>query len=292
MLARLREPQLYCGIGYGNAVGFSLRAAPPSGGATGGNVRRGGRRSFVEPVMAVFQQMNGPIAQFVALTCHANAFLRGLRIPEFFASNSTCKFCDWVRFFNVSRTLFGKARQIEVATTPNGWFRTPQGRRRSGGPTLLHLSERPGDFRSDVRRVCWRRRNVVREGYRSKGPDDSLAVKMGGMEPGRTGTSDLAGFLRSFFGTPIPIGPLHRSGRGHLPPASRTPEHLHFFREARLRRLYDCLCPGPSDFGFPGVSPPRSSQGLGTWRLRAAAREMHARRLPDGVGFRWYGVVE
>ena len=25
--------------------------------------------------------MNGPIAQFVALTCHANAFLRGQRIP-------------------------------------------------------------------------------------------------------------------------------------------------------------------------------------------------------------------
>jgi hypothetical protein len=72
--------------------------------------------------MAMLQQMNAPVAQFVALTCHANAFLRGLRIPEFFASNSTCKFCDWVRFFNVSNTLFGKARQTEVATTPNGWF--------------------------------------------------------------------------------------------------------------------------------------------------------------------------
>ena len=66
--------------------------------------------------------MNGPLAQFVALTCHANAFLRGLRIPEFFSSNSTCQFCDWVKFFNVSRTLFGKVREAEVATTPNEWF--------------------------------------------------------------------------------------------------------------------------------------------------------------------------
>jgi hypothetical protein len=66
--------------------------------------------------------MNGPIAQFVALTCHANAYLRGLRIPGFFPSNSTCKFCDRIKFFNVSKTLFGKVRQAEVANSPDGWF--------------------------------------------------------------------------------------------------------------------------------------------------------------------------
>jgi len=66
--------------------------------------------------------MNGPIAQLVALTCHANAFLRGQRIPEFLPNNSTCRFCNWIKFFSVSRTLFGKARQAEVATTPDGWF--------------------------------------------------------------------------------------------------------------------------------------------------------------------------
>ncbi len=66
--------------------------------------------------------MNGPIAQFIALTCHANAFLRGLRIPEFFPSNSTCQFCDWIKFFSVSKTLFGQVRQAEVATNPNEWF--------------------------------------------------------------------------------------------------------------------------------------------------------------------------
>ncbi len=66
--------------------------------------------------------MNGPIAQFVALTCHANAFLRGLRIPEFFPGNSTAKACDWIRFFQLSRTLVGKIRQAEVAATPERWF--------------------------------------------------------------------------------------------------------------------------------------------------------------------------
>src|SRR5580765_4083693 len=66
--------------------------------------------------------MNGPIAQIVALTCHVNAFLRGMSVPEFFPDNSTCKFCDWVKFVTVSRTLFGKSRETFVAANPNEWF--------------------------------------------------------------------------------------------------------------------------------------------------------------------------
>src|ERR1051325_221752 len=66
--------------------------------------------------------MNGPIAQIVALTCHANAFLRGMHAPMFFPDNSTCKFCDWVKFVTVSRTLFGKSRETTVAGDPNNWF--------------------------------------------------------------------------------------------------------------------------------------------------------------------------
>jgi hypothetical protein len=66
--------------------------------------------------------MNGPIAQFVALTCHANAFLGGQRIPQFFPTNSTCKFCDWIKFFNISKTLLGKVHQTEVAASPSAWF--------------------------------------------------------------------------------------------------------------------------------------------------------------------------
>ena len=66
--------------------------------------------------------MNGPLAQFVALTCHANAFLRGRRVPEFFPGNSTCQFCDSVKFVEVSKTLFGKVREGPVAANPNAWF--------------------------------------------------------------------------------------------------------------------------------------------------------------------------
>jgi hypothetical protein len=66
--------------------------------------------------------MNGPIAQIVALTCHANAFLRGMPVPAFFPGNSTCKFCDWVKFVTVSKTLLGKSRESAVAQNPNDWF--------------------------------------------------------------------------------------------------------------------------------------------------------------------------
>jgi len=66
--------------------------------------------------------MNGPLAQFVALTCNANAFLRGDPVATFFPGNSTCQFCDWVKFFAVSKTLFGKTKEIPVAATPNEWF--------------------------------------------------------------------------------------------------------------------------------------------------------------------------
>src|SRR5437773_9479898 len=66
--------------------------------------------------------MNGPLAQFVALTCHANAFLRGRQVPEFFPGNSTCQFCDSVKFFEVSKTLLRKVRETPVAVNPNAWF--------------------------------------------------------------------------------------------------------------------------------------------------------------------------
>jgi hypothetical protein len=61
--------------------------------------------------------MNGPLAQLVALACHANAVLHDHSVPPFFPGNSTCQFCDWVKFFQVSKTLFGKARETPVATT-------------------------------------------------------------------------------------------------------------------------------------------------------------------------------
>ena len=66
--------------------------------------------------------MNGPIAQIVALTCHANAFLRGERIPRFFPTNSTCQFCDQVTFVEVVKPLFGSPKEKVVARTPDDWF--------------------------------------------------------------------------------------------------------------------------------------------------------------------------
>src|SRR2546425_6182906 len=66
--------------------------------------------------------MNGPLAQFVARTCHANAFLRGRPVPEFSPGNSTCQFCDSVKFFEVSKTLLKKVRETLVAVNPNAWF--------------------------------------------------------------------------------------------------------------------------------------------------------------------------
>ncbi len=66
--------------------------------------------------------MNGPVAQFVALTCHANAFLQGRMVPPFFPSNSTCSFCDWIKFFGVSKALWGRIREEEVANSPDAWF--------------------------------------------------------------------------------------------------------------------------------------------------------------------------
>jgi hypothetical protein len=80
--------------------------------------------------------MNGPIAQIVALTCHANAFLRDMSVPEFFPDNSTCKFCDWVKFVSVSKTLFGKSRETLVAQNPNEWFQNLK----SSGTLVVRLS--------------------------------------------------------------------------------------------------------------------------------------------------------
>jgi hypothetical protein len=82
--------------------------------------------------------MNHPIAQFVALTCHANAFLRGRSVPPFFPGNSTCVFCDWVKFVQVSKPLLGKLHEEEVAGSPDLWFAHLKG----AGISAIRLSYR------------------------------------------------------------------------------------------------------------------------------------------------------
>lgn len=66
--------------------------------------------------------MNGPIAQIVALTCNANAFLNGIEIKEFFPKNSTAKFCDSIVFVEIVKRRIGKQKEVKVADNPNEWF--------------------------------------------------------------------------------------------------------------------------------------------------------------------------
>jgi hypothetical protein len=66
--------------------------------------------------------MNGPIAQLAAIACHANAFLAGRDIPEFFPSNSTCQFCDSIDFYQTVTDDFGKPRRQIVAESPDEWI--------------------------------------------------------------------------------------------------------------------------------------------------------------------------
>ncbi|TFF85664.1 MAG: hypothetical protein EU551_03525, partial [Promethearchaeota archaeon] len=67
--------------------------------------------------------MNGEIAQIVALTCHANAFLKGEKIDKFYPNNSTCKFCKKISFVEIIKNSQGKSEIGEIlASTPDKWF--------------------------------------------------------------------------------------------------------------------------------------------------------------------------
>ena len=82
--------------------------------------------------------MNGIIAQLVALTCHANAFLKqSAAANRFFPDNSTCRFCDQVAFVEVKKSRFGKPTESSIAATPDDWFKYLAGRR-ALGVRLIH----------------------------------------------------------------------------------------------------------------------------------------------------------
>ncbi|NUM56518.1 MAG: hypothetical protein HUU46_23040 [Candidatus Hydrogenedentes bacterium] len=66
--------------------------------------------------------MHHPIAQFVALTCHANASLCGHELPPFLITNSTAQFCESIRFVSTRRRLWGGLSNEPVAADPNAWF--------------------------------------------------------------------------------------------------------------------------------------------------------------------------
>src|SRR5262245_61480646 len=67
--------------------------------------------------------MVGPTAQLVALTCHFNAICSGVAAEPFFPDNSTCTFCEYVRFTEPKRRWFSTAPTWNVvATSPDDWF--------------------------------------------------------------------------------------------------------------------------------------------------------------------------
>lgn len=80
--------------------------------------------------------MNGPIAQLVALTCHANSFLkRGVVTSKFFPDNSTCQYCDWITFVEVKSRGLGKPTERMVAENPDDWFKVLVG----GGASAVRI---------------------------------------------------------------------------------------------------------------------------------------------------------
>jgi hypothetical protein len=67
--------------------------------------------------------MVGPTAQIVALTCHLNARKQGITTLQFFPENSTCQFCEFIRFLRAKRKGFTRAPRWEVvAGSPDDWF--------------------------------------------------------------------------------------------------------------------------------------------------------------------------
>jgi hypothetical protein len=79
--------------------------------------------------------VNGPIAQAVALTCHANAALRrgGVAFP---ASHSTAQFCERITFRSRSRWWWSGSRAAAFAVDPAAWFELLRAQGRGG--VLLH----------------------------------------------------------------------------------------------------------------------------------------------------------
>jgi hypothetical protein len=88
--------------------------------------------------------MNGPIAQLVALTCHANSFLGLADVPsKFFPDNSTCTFCHRISFVEVKTSWLGKASERTVAEQPDAWFRYLASAKASGVRIIRRVQNDP-----------------------------------------------------------------------------------------------------------------------------------------------------
>jgi|SRR5438876_1039119 len=144
--------------------------------------------------------MNGPLAQFVALTCHANAFLSGRQVPEFFPGNSTCQFCDSVKFFEVSKTLLRKVRETPVAVNPNAWFEHLRTERVTGIRLTCTPQNKPGISDRMSTAFVGGGGTWAMEALQPTWQVRRLAVPMGGLETKRAGAPGLAGIVWRSFG--------------------------------------------------------------------------------------------
>ena len=66
--------------------------------------------------------MQGSIAGVVALVCHTNALLRGRPVPPILPGNSTCRFCESVRFVERKSGLLRRTREVPYAEDPQRWM--------------------------------------------------------------------------------------------------------------------------------------------------------------------------
>ena len=83
--------------------------------------------------------MNGTLAQMVALTCHGNALIGDFEHPRFYPENSTCQFCDSIKFVIFKKPLIGKIKELIVADNPDDWLASLKNR----GVTGLRLGRTP-----------------------------------------------------------------------------------------------------------------------------------------------------
>lgn len=66
--------------------------------------------------------MQGPIAQIISLALYGNYYLQGNKpIPAFFPSNSSCQFCEYIHFVDLS-IRNGKILETLYTNTPEEWF--------------------------------------------------------------------------------------------------------------------------------------------------------------------------
>lgn len=66
--------------------------------------------------------MVGPTAQLVAICCHFNGRAHGIHAGPLYPANSTCLFCESIRFLRHETPPGGSACWNEVATGPDEWL--------------------------------------------------------------------------------------------------------------------------------------------------------------------------